>query len=341
MTDCTEIDVSIIVVSYNTREMTLNALRSVARQTTGVSYELLVVDNDSSDNSAAAIADEFPDARVNALSKNIGFAAANNLAAIKARGRYVLLLNPDTVVKNSAIDNLVAFSRKNPHAKIWGGRTLFGDGSLNPSSCWHRMSLWNTFCRAAGLTGLFASSEFFNAETFGAWPRDTERRVDIVSGCFFLIERTFWTKLGGFDPTFFMYGEEADLCIRAKEFGANPMVTPAATIVHYGGASETTQSGKLVKLLSAKATLINRHFPDRQKHIGLGLLMAWPLSRWFAFRLIATLTQKTNHKTRAKIWKSVWQQRDTWQNGWPLAATRAGAQPQPIYAQADARSLIS
>ncbi len=317
MTDHNNIDVSIIVVSYNTREMTLEALQSVKRETQSTRYELLVVDNNSHDGSAEAIRENYPEAHVIALSKNIGFAAANNLAAIKASGRYLLLLNPDTIVKDRAIDKLVNFATDTPEAKIWGGRTHFGDGTLNPSSCWNRMTLWNCLCRATGLTGLFANSEIFNSETFGAWQRNTMRQVDIVSGCFFLIKRDFWNTLSGFDPTFFMYGEEADLCLRAKALGAAPMITPDATIIHYGGASETAQEHKLIKLLAAKATLIKRHFRPQQIALGLALLKTWPRSRKLAFWLMAKATGKTTWANNAAIWQAVWDQRERWQDGWP------------------------
>lgn len=201
------IDVSILIVSFNTRELTLEALRSVRRETTDVSYEVIVVDNASGDGSAMAIAAEFPDVRLFARADNIGFARANNLAAREARGKYILLLNPDTVVLDRAIDRLHAFARRLPDARIWGGRTLFADGSLNSASCWGRMTLWNLACRATGLAAVFRTAEVFNGEAYGGWLRDTERTVDIVSGCFLMIESSFWRELDGFDPLFFMYGE--------------------------------------------------------------------------------------------------------------------------------------
>src|SRR5690606_35725860 len=116
------------------------------------------------------------------------------------------------------------------------------------------------FCVATGLSSLFRGSSLFNPEGYGGWKRDTVREVDIVSGCFFLIRRELWERLGGFDPAFFMYGEEADLCLRARKLGARPMVTPEATIVHYGGASERVRADKMVRLLQAKALLIRRHW---------------------------------------------------------------------------------
>ena len=310
------IDVSIIIVSYNTLEMTRAALDSVRAQTHDVRYEVIAVDNASADGSADMIAEHPIGANFIRLTDNIGFARANTLAARQARGRYILLLNPDTIVRDRAIDKLVAFARATPAARIWGGRTVFADGSLNPSSCWHRMTVWNLFCRASGLTGVFPRMALFNGESFGGWQRNTERQVDIVSGCFFLIETALWHDLGGFDPLYFMYGEEADLCLRAHAFGALPRVTPTATIVHYGGASETARAGKMVRLLSAKASLIARHFHPLLAPIGKALLAAWPLSRAIATSLLALARNNPRSRNAAKEWREIWRRRAEWRHGY-------------------------
>ena len=233
---------SIIVVSFNTRELTMACLKSVLAETRGTTYELIVVDNNSADSSAAAISSEFPTVRLATPGTNVGFAAANNLAAKDARGEFLLLLNPDTVILDHAITRLIAFARQYPEAQIWGGRTLFADRTLNPASCFRRMTPWNQFCASIGLRALFKNSPIFSSELYGGWSRDRVREVDIVSGCFFLIKRSLWDRLGGFDPAYFMYGEEADLCLRARTFGARPVVTPEATIIHYGGASEAVRA---------------------------------------------------------------------------------------------------
>ncbi len=175
--------VSVIVVSYNTSSLTLACLRSVVAETSEP-YELIVVDNASPDGSADAIAAEFPSLRLFAETDNHGFARANNIAANHAAGEYVLLLNPDTVVLDGAIDELLRFARRTPAARIWGGRTLFVDGSVNPTNVWRRMSSWSLLCRVLGLDRLMSRSGVFNAEGYGDWSRDTERDVDIVSGCF-------------------------------------------------------------------------------------------------------------------------------------------------------------
>lgn len=307
---------SILIVSYNTRDMTIACLDSILAATSDTTYEVIVVDNASTDGSAAAVAAHPIGARLIASGENLGFAEGNNRAANLARGELLLLINPDTVVVDRAIDRLVAFAEQRPDAKIWGGRTIFADGRLNPANAWGRITVWRLACRAVGLTGVFPNSAIFNGEAIGGWDRESERRVDIVSGCFLLITREFWRRLGGFDPVFFMYGEEADLCLRAKALGAKPAIGPTATIIHHGGASEATREGKLVKLLAAKSELIIRHVPLWQQALALTLNAAWPLTRWLALESGARLRSRSDHRERAAVWRSVWRRRDEWQQGW-------------------------
>ena len=305
--------VSIVVVSYNTREMTLACLNSVFAETTGP-FEVIVVDNASPDGSAEAIAEAFPQVRLLAETTNHWFAGGCNLGAAAARGEFILHLNPDTLVLDGAIDRLVDFARARPDARIWGGRTFDDERRPDPASCWGRMTLWRLFCRVAGLTALGRRTTLFNGEAYGGWDRSTERPVDIVSGCLFLMRRADWETMGGFDPTFLMYGEEADLCLRAADaLDARPRITPEARIIHYGGASDTVRADKMVRLLRAKAELIRRHFPTWQRGTGLALHAAWPLSR-----LIATSAAR---RPSAAIWREIWARRAEWQGG--FAAQRS------------------
>lgn len=313
------VDVSIIVVSYNTREMTLECLRSVYAETTS-SFELIVVDNASSDGSAEAIAKEFPSVHLMAETDNHGFAKGNNIAAEHAQGKYILLLNPDTVVLDGAIDKLLAFAGDRPEAKVWGGKTLFGDRSLNPMSCFSQMTVWSIFCRTTGLAAVFRGSSFFNPEDYGSWPRDTIREVDIICGCYLMTRREFWAELGGFDLQFVMYGEDADLCMRAKALDAKPAITPDSTIVHYVGASQSVRAEKTVRLLSGKALIVRRHFPKSKQGLGLFLLQLWPLTRWIALASVALVTRSEHHRNNADQWRAVWKRRQEWRNGWPSPA---------------------
>jgi GT2 family glycosyltransferase len=289
--------------------MTLECLRSLAAQTR-TPYQLIVVDNASGDGSADAIRAGFPHAELVESPVNHGFAGANNLAALNAKGEYLLLLNPDTVVLDRAVDRLLDFARARPDAGIWGGRTVFADGRLNPASCWRRMTLWNIFCRTSGLTGLFPNSAVFNGEAYGGWDRMTERAVDIVSGCFFLIRRADWERLGGFDPRFHMYGEEADLCLRAQGLGLRPRITPEACIVHHGGASERARADKMVRLLRSKIALIDQHVPPARRGLARWLFALWPRTRALVHRLRGARAAES-----ARVWSEILDRRDEWDRG--------------------------
>ncbi len=306
-------DVSVLIISYNTRDLTLECLRSLFAETTRHTIEVLVVDNCSTDGSAEAIDTEFG-SRIHLIKSttNLGFAGANNEAAKLAKAELLLLLNPDTVVLDGAIDNLLDFAAEQPEARIWGGRTLFPDRSLNPSSCWHKQTLWSLLAQAIGLTSLCRNNPICNPEAYGGWARDTTRRVDIVSGCFLLITRALWEQLDGFHPAFFMYGEEADLCLRAKALGARPMITPEATIIHYGGASEKVRSDKLVRLLKAKVLLIRRHMPRPIRWLALLLFAAWPASRALGLYARKLLKGSKADADSAHAWTAAWQRRHEW-----------------------------
>lgn len=307
---------SVLVVSFNTRELTLACLRSLISETRATTIEIIVVDNNSWDDTAAAIRREFPTVTLIALSENIGFAAANNLAASKARGRRFLLLNPDTVVLDGAVDNLFRFADENPLCRIWGGRTILPDGSLDRTSVWRKMSLWSLFCNAFALSYVAPNSPIFCSDAYGGWKRDTSRYVDVVTGCFLLIDRPLWETLGGFDQTFFIYGEEVDLCLRARKVGARPLFTPLATIIHYGGASESSQVEKQIKALKGKITLVSRHFRFGSRLMAWALIFVYPLTRKVAYGVSAVVSKSRHSETTAARWKAVWHRRAEWMNGY-------------------------
>jgi GT2 family glycosyltransferase len=286
--------------------LTLACLASIVGESEAHAYEVIVVDNASTDGSAAAIQAAYgEDSRFHVIGseENLGFAQANNLAAKEARGEYLLLLNPDTVVLDHAVDRLLDFAQSKPDNKIWGGRTIFADGSLNPTSCAGPYSLWSVFTAQSGLRAIFPRSRWFDPRTFGKWPHDTVREVAIVTGCLLLIERSFWETLGGFDPAFFMYGEEADLCLRAAALGAQPIVTPAASIVHHGGASEKMREDKVVRLLGAETRLYRRHMASPKASLAIAMTLG---GTWLRSTLYSLFGRRPNE------WRAIWRRRSEW-----------------------------
>jgi len=272
-------ELTVIIVSYNTRDLTLKAVETLLKNAGDVAMRVVVFDNASADGSAEAVAGAFPDIEVIANDKNLGFAAANNLVAAQTQTEWLLLLNPDTETHPNAVENLLAFSRAHPEAGITGGRTVFPDGSLNPASCWQKMTVWSLLCRAIGLPALIPNSRLLNPEAIGGWRRDSVRTVDIVVGCFFMIPTRIWRELGGFRSHYFMYGEEADLCLRAAKRGYRPMITPDAQIMHLAGAASGERADQSVAVSKAKATLIRDHWSRPLAPIGLFLMWLTALVR--------------------------------------------------------------
>ena len=308
-------ELTIIIISYNTKALTLKCLETVFAETRQARAHIVVLDNASPDGSAEAIAAAYPQVELIASQENLGFAGGNNLVAAQARTEWLLLLNPDTEVHAGAIDALLAFARAHPEAGITGGRTVFPDGSLNPLSCLDRITPWSAFCMATGLTALFRGSTLFNPENFGNWPRDTERQVDIVVGCFLMIPRRLWQELGGFDLKYFMYGEEADLCLRAAAKGYRPMVTPSAQIMHLVGAASGKPAHKTAMVAKGRVTLIRDHWRREMVPFGVAMMWLWGALRVFAARARA-LSGRPRHREAAERWSSVWQARRDWLRGY-------------------------
>ncbi len=305
-------EVTVIMVSYNTSALTLKALETLFANAGDIAMHVVVWDNASADGSADAIADRFPDVELIRSDENIGFAAANNRVAERASTKWLLLLNPDTETYPNAIAQLVNFAKVQPKAGITGGRTVFPDGSLNAASCWNQMSVWSLFCAAVGLSRAFPDSPFFNPEAIGGWKRDSVREVDIVVGCFFCIRTDLWRELGGFDERYFMYGEEADLCLRARRQGYRPMITPTAQIMHLVGASTKRREDKMVQLMRAKATLVRDHWSPAKRSMGIALMWLWIATR----RLATGLGSMFGLSKSAPLWRGVWRRRQDWLRGY-------------------------
>lgn len=308
-------ELTIIIVSYNTRELTLKCLETLYATTKATRFHCVLFDNASADGSAEAVAAAFPQVELIASADNLGFAKANNLVAAQSQSEWLLLLNPDTECHPGAVDNLMAFSRAQPQAGITGGRTVFPDGSLNIASCWNRMTLWSIFCLATGLTTLFRGSELFNPEGMGSWARDSVREVDVVVGCFLMIPRRLWQELDGFNLKYFMYGEEVDLCLRARAKGYRPMITPEAQIMHLVGAAYGNKADKLVRVAQARCTTMRDHWPAWQVPLGLGLMRVWAGLRLVAAKALA-LSGRASGRAAAEKWQTVWNQRRSWLAGY-------------------------
>lgn len=310
------IDVSVLIVTYRCREAARECLVSLYTSMggSGLAHEVVVVDNASGDGTAELVRREFPQARLIALDENVGFAPAVNLAAEAATGEYLLLLNPDTVVHEGAVRNLVAFARRRPEHGLYGGRTVRPDGTLDPGSCYAQPTLWSLFCFATMLTVAFKGSPIFDPELLGRWQRDSVREVGIVTGCLLLAPRRVWRQLGGFDGRFFLYAEDADLSLRASTAGYRPAITPDAEITHAVGVS-SAQPDRLIRLFQGKTTLLRKHWRPPKREAGVALLFLGVGVRALVARVLARRATP-----RLEAWREVWRARGTWARGYPPRA---------------------
>ncbi len=296
------IDLSILVVAYRNPDLTRECLASVMSETREPSFEVIVVDNASGDGTPEMIEREFPQVRLIRADRNLGFARANNVAARAASGEMLLLLNPDTVVLDRALERLLAFGRAQG-AGVYGGRTLTPGRALDPRSCWGAQTLWSAFCFATGLSTAFRGHPVLDPESLGGWQRDTVRDVGVVTGCLLLTPRTLWERLGGFDERFWMYGEDSDLSVRARRGGHPVRITPDATIVHVVGASSASGQ-KMAMIMKARTTLMHKHWRAPARRLGIGLLAVGVLLRSLG---------------GGEMWPAVWRARGDWMVGYAPA----------------------
>jgi len=268
-----ERNVSLIIVSFNTRDVLRESLQSVERERGDLTLEIFVVDNNSHDDSVEMVEAEFPHVRVIRSSVNLGFGAANNVALELARGRYVVLLNSDAFLCPDSLRLSVAHMDANPGVGVAGGRLVGRDFSLQPSA---RMfpSILSDFLVLSGLAHRFPKSRFFGRfDRTWADPMQPAE-VDWVPGAFSIIRSEALKKTGFFDPEFFLYSEEVDLCRRIKDAGFKIMYWPDIVVIHIGG--ESSRQIKTLEMSSAGAQLIRWRMRSTllyyRKHHGIG---AW------------------------------------------------------------------
>lgn len=250
--------VSVIIVSYKVRYYIEQCLNSVLRSVPDA--EIFVVDNDSADGSVEFLRKRFPQVEVIDNGCNAGFGKANNIALAKATGRYVLFLNPDTVVAERTIPGCIEYMDAHPDTGAVGVRMQYGDGHFALES---RRSLPTpsvAFWHMTGIGRLFSHSRVFAKYHLSYLDRDRECRIDVVSGAYMFIRKEALDKIGGFDEAFFMYGEDIDLSYRILQQGYKNCYLPLP-IVHYKGESTNKTSYRYAKVFyDAMNIFFDKHF---------------------------------------------------------------------------------
>lgn len=251
---------SVIIVNYNVRYYLEQCLLSVERALSGVCGEVYVVDNNSSDGSVEYLRPKFPWVNFVENDKNVGFSKANNKAIGMSRGEYILLLNPDTFVGESALKDCIDFMDKTPDAGICGVKMMKIDGGFAPESRRGVPTPFTAFCKMSGLGTLFPKSRLFGKYYMQYLDMNEINEIEIVSGAFMFIRRSALTKIGLLDETFFMYGEDVDLSYRAILGGFRNYYVPTP-ILHYKGESTKKASiGYINAFHRAMIIFFRKHF---------------------------------------------------------------------------------
>ncbi len=254
-------DLSVIIVNYNVRQFLENALVSMMRALDGLHGEIFVVDNASDDGSVEMLKTKFPDVRLIANDTNLGFARANNLALQQARGKYLLLINPDTIVQEDTFRVMIDFFERNPDVGLAGCKILNPDGTLQLPCRRSFPTPWVAFTKTFGLSALFPNSRLFGRYNLTYLNPDESYEVEAVSGSFMMATREAYERVGGLDETFFMYGEDLDWCYRLSRAGLKVFYVHSTKIIHFKGESTRRSSLDEIKVFyRAMEIFVEKHF---------------------------------------------------------------------------------
>lgn len=252
---------SVIIVNYNVKHFLEQCLQSVYKAIKNIDSEVFVVDNNSVDQSVKLVKDKFPFVKLIINKENRGFSVANNQAIKVSKGKYVLLLNPDTIVEEDTFEKCISFMDSKPNAGAIGVKMVDGKGKFLPESKRSLPTPAVAFYKIFGLSSLFPKSKRFGAYHLSYLPEDEVNEADILAGAYMFMRKESLDKVGFLDETFFMYGEDIDLSYRIIQGGYKNYYFPETRIIHYKG--ESTKKGSLnYVLLFYKAMIIftKKHF---------------------------------------------------------------------------------
>jgi N-acetylglucosaminyl-diphospho-decaprenol L-rhamnosyltransferase len=258
-------ELSIIIVNYNTRDLLRDCLLSIYSSQGDFQYEVIVVDNCSPDDSVEMVRQEFPQAKLIASEINRGYAYANNLGLCQARGHYLLLLNPDTVLPPTALHGMLDFMEEHPDAGVAGPKLVLADGSLDLACRRSFPTLDVAFYRLVGLSKRHPNSPRYNRYNLGYLDPNQVAEVDSVVGACMCIRREALDQAGLFDERFFMYAEDIDLCYRIKvDHGWKVYYNPAVVVTHYKAQSTRKRFARMtIEFYRAMWLFHKKHFAQR------------------------------------------------------------------------------
>jgi GT2 family glycosyltransferase len=309
-------DLSIVIVNYNVKYFLEQCLHSVERASRNMETEVFVVDNNSVDGSCAMVQEKFSWVKLIRNDENLGFSVANNQAIRESSGKYVLLLNPDTVIEEDTLDKCMSYMDEHPDAGGLGVKMIDGNGEFLPESKRALPSPGVAFYKIFGLSRLFPKSRIFGRYHLGYLDRDKVHSIDILPGAFLMLRKSALDEVGLLDETFFMYGEDIDLSYRLIKAGYKNIYFPETTIIHYKG--ESTKKGSLnyvMTFYNAMRIFARKHFSrNMARTYSLIINMAiyfrafLALSRRFVRNFTPPLTQAAMIYLGFYMIKPIWEQ---------------------------------
>jgi GT2 family glycosyltransferase len=267
------VDLSIIIVNYNSKNYLNHCLKSIYEETKSVTFEIIVIDNASTDNSLDLAKRNFPQVKIIKNRVNKGFSAANNQGIRASSGKYVLLLNHDTEIKGKALKILLDFMGNNPTAGACGAKLLNSDGTIQHQSKRGFPTPASIFFYATGISRLFPKSKLFGRYLMTYLDSNKTNEVDALSGACILARRQVLDSIGLMDEDFFLYGEDLDLCYRIKRAGWKIYFVPQAQIIHFGGVGSRVRSHKsIIEFHQSMFIYYKKHYKQKYPFLVTGLV---------------------------------------------------------------------
>ena len=257
-------DLSIIIVNYNTSKLIIQALNSVYKNSKNINFEIIVVDNASKDDSVEMIKKHFPQVILIQNNENLGFSKANNIAIKRSIGEYILLLNSDTIVMEDTLEKMIKYMNDNPDVGASGCKVVLPDGSLDKACKRSFPTPQNALYNALKLDRLFPQSKVFGEYNLTYLDENEIHDVDCLVGAFMMVRREVIEQVGLLDEDFFMYGEDIDWCYRIKQAGWRIVYYPKTKIIHYKGGSSKKKNTKIIyEFHRAMYLFFEKHYKDR------------------------------------------------------------------------------
>ena len=285
--------ISIIIVNYNTKDFLFQCIKSIEKGSKNLNVEVIVVDNNSSDNSVDFLTPIFPEVNFIDLKENLGFPKANNIGASHASGDYLLILNPDTLLEEDTLSVMLDYMENNPGVGASGCKVLNSDGSFQLACRRGFPTPWSSFCKLFGLQSIFPKSRLFAQYNQTFRSIDETYSIDSLIGAFMFVRRTAWDEINGFDEDYFMYGEDIDLCYQLKQKNWDIIYLHTTSIIHYKGVStKRSNINELKHFYESMKIFSSKHYASSSiffSFLKLGISLRGSIAKMMRYKLTLLL----------------------------------------------------